>query len=66
VAETFKGRARVAQLALVDEAVGAVWAQDGQPRVVFGFTIADGKIVEIELLADPALLSQLEWTVLDD
>jgi RNA polymerase sigma-70 factor, ECF subfamily len=66
VAETFKGRARVAQLALVDRAVGAVWAQDGQPRVVFDFTIADGKIVEIELLADPALLGQLEWTVLAD
>jgi DNA-directed RNA polymerase specialized sigma24 family protein len=66
VAETFKGRARVAQIAFVEGAVGAVWAQDGQPRVVFDCTIADGKIVEIELLADPALLGQLEWTVLAD
>ena len=40
VADTFKGRARVAQLALVDGAVGAVWAPGGRPRVVFGFTIA--------------------------
>src|SRR5713226_6270436 len=34
VAETFSGRARVAQLALIDGAVGAVWAQGGRARVV--------------------------------
>ena len=66
VADTFKGRARAAQAALVNGAVGAVWAPGGQPRVVFGFTITRGKIVEIDLLADPARLRQLELVVLND
>jgi RNA polymerase sigma factor (sigma-70 family) len=65
VAGTFSGRARVAQLALVDGVVGAVWAQGGKPRVVFGFTISRGKIVEIDLLADPDHLGQLDLAILD-
>jgi RNA polymerase sigma-70 factor (ECF subfamily) len=66
VARTFAGRARAARPALVNGAVGLVWAQGGRPRVVFGFTIAGGKIVEIELVADPERLRQLELTVLKD
>jgi RNA polymerase sigma-70 factor (ECF subfamily) len=59
VAETFSGRARVAQLALVDGSVGAVWAPGGKPRVVFAFTISSGKIVGIDLLADPKRLGDV-------
>ena len=66
VAGQFSGRARFAQPALVDGAVGAVWAPGGRPRVVFGFTITRGKIVQIDMLADPARLGQLDLTVLDD
>ena len=66
VAETFSGRARFAQPALVDGAVGAVWAPGGRPRVVFGFTITRGKIVAIDLVADPERLRQLDLAVLDD
>lgn len=64
VASTFAGRARVAQPALVDGAVGAVWAPGGQPRVVFGFKITRGKIAEIDLVADPERLGQLDLVVL--
>jgi RNA polymerase sigma factor (sigma-70 family) len=64
VAETFSGRARVAQLALVDGSVGAVWAPGGKPRVVFAFTVTNGKIVEIHLLADPERLGDV--TILND
>ena len=66
VADTFSGRARAAQPALLNGAVGAVWAPRGRPRVVFGFTIKRGKIVEIELVADPARLRQLDLALLDD
>jgi RNA polymerase sigma-70 factor (ECF subfamily) len=66
VATTFSGRAQAAQLALVNGAVGAVWAQGGQPRVVFNFTITGGKIVAIDLLADPEFLGQLDWEALDE
>jgi RNA polymerase sigma factor (sigma-70 family) len=66
VAETFAGRARAARPALVDGAAAAVWAPGGRPRVVIGFTIAGGRIVGIDLLADPERLRQLDVAVLDD
>jgi RNA polymerase sigma factor (sigma-70 family) len=66
VADTFSGRARLARPALVDGAAGAVWAPGGRPRVVFGFTIRGGRIVAIDILADPERLRRLDLTVLDD
>jgi hypothetical protein len=66
VAGTFAGRARFARPALVDGAAGAVWAPGGRPRVVFGFTITNGRIAEIDILADPERLGQLDLAVLDD
>jgi RNA polymerase sigma factor (sigma-70 family) len=66
VAETFAGRARAARPALVDGVPAAVWAPGGRPRVVLGFTIAGGRIVGIDLLADPERLRQLDLAVLDD
>jgi RNA polymerase sigma-70 factor (ECF subfamily) len=66
VAQQFAGRARGARLALIDGAVGAVWAPGGEPRAVFSFTIIDGKIAAIELLADPARLSQLDVAIFSE
>ncbi len=66
VAETFAGRARVARPAMVDGRVGLVWAPGGQPRVVFGITIVRGRIVDIELLADPERLGRLDVRFLDE
>ena len=66
VAETFKGRAQAAQRAVVNGAAGLVWVAGGKPRVVFEFTIEHGKIVTIDLVADPERLRQLELTVLDE
>jgi RNA polymerase sigma factor (sigma-70 family) len=66
VAGTFSGRAKAARLALVNGVPGAVWAVGGQPRVVFGFTITDGKISEISLRADPALLRELDLVLLEN
>src|SRR5712692_898696 len=63
VAGTFSGRARFAKPALVNGAAGAVWAPGGRPRVVFRFAITRGKIVEIDLLADPERLRQLDLAV---
>jgi RNA polymerase sigma-70 factor (ECF subfamily) len=65
-AGTFAGRARFAQRALVNGAAGAVWAPGGRPRVVFDFTIIGGKIVAIDMLADPERLDQLDLAILDD
>jgi RNA polymerase sigma-70 factor (ECF subfamily) len=66
VARTFSGRARAARPAVVNGAPGAVWAPGGRPRVVFGFTIMGGRIVEIDILADPARLRRMDLTVLDN
>jgi RNA polymerase sigma factor (sigma-70 family) len=60
VAGTFSGRAQTARPALVDGAPGAVWAPGGRPRVAFGFTVADGRILAIDLLADPERLARVE------
>jgi len=64
VAEQFAGGAQAAQLALIDGVPGAVWAPRGTPRVVFGFTIRNGKVVEIELVADTERLSRLKIEIL--
>ncbi len=66
VVKQFSGRARAAKLALVNGAVGAVWSPGGKPRVVFGFTVLQGKISEIELFADPERIRQLKWAILND
>jgi RNA polymerase sigma-70 factor (ECF subfamily) len=65
-AETFAGRARAAQPALIDGAAGLVYAVGGQPRAVFSFTIARGKIVAIDLVADPERISEFDLTILGD
>ena len=65
VAGSFAGRARFARPALVDGAVGAVWAPGGRPRVAFAFTVADGRITEIHLLADPERLRRVDLAALD-
>ena len=66
VAETFKGRAAAAQPAFVNGVAGLVWAPGGRPRVVFGFTIEERRIVAIDLVADPERIGQLDLTVLND
>jgi RNA polymerase sigma-70 factor (ECF subfamily) len=57
VAEAFAGRAKAARSALVDGAPGALWVHAGETKVAFGFTIVDGRITEIELLADAEVLT---------
>jgi RNA polymerase sigma factor (sigma-70 family) len=52
--------------ALVNGAAGAVGLRHGEPFSVGGFTVKGGKIVEIDILADPERLRQLDLTILDD
>jgi RNA polymerase sigma factor (sigma-70 family) len=66
VARQFSGRAQGARTALVDGAVAAIVASRRQLFLVLNFTIARGKIVEINVIADPARLRQLHHAVLDD
>jgi RNA polymerase sigma factor (sigma-70 family) len=66
VARTFTGRAQAARPVLVDGTPGAVWATGGRPRVVFEFTVSDGKIVQIRLVADPDRLGRLDLVIAND
>jgi DNA-directed RNA polymerase specialized sigma24 family protein len=45
--------------ALVNGAAGAVLTMDGRPYAVFAFTIAEGKIVQIDAVADPDRVARL-------
>jgi RNA polymerase sigma factor (sigma-70 family) len=60
------GLARFAQPALVNGAAGMVVAPGGRPVAVLGFTVAHGRIVEIDILADPERLGRLDLAVLDN
>ena len=60
-----KGGARGAQPAFINGAAGAVWAPGGKPRVVIEFTVTDGKIAAIDVIADPAQLARLDIVVPD-
>ena len=56
----------VVRPALVNGVVGAVSTLDGELFSVGAFTVRGGRIAEIDILADPARLSRLDLTVLDD
>ena len=64
-ASRFARLARFARPALVNGTAGYVVAPGGRPVAVGGFTVAGGKIVEIDILADPARLRNLDLTVLE-
>jgi RNA polymerase sigma factor (sigma-70 family) len=57
---TFSRFAPFAQPALVNGAAGVVTAPGGEPLAVMGFTVTHGKIVEIDILADPERLRRLD------
>jgi RNA polymerase sigma factor (sigma-70 family) len=61
----FSSLAASARPALVNGAAGFVVAPGGRVRAVAGFTVANGKVVEIDLLADPERLRELDLTILD-
>jgi RNA polymerase sigma factor (sigma-70 family) len=51
--------------ALINGAVGLVSTRRGKPFSVVGFTVRGGKITEVDILADPERLGQLDLSVLD-
>jgi RNA polymerase sigma factor (sigma-70 family) len=51
--------------ALVNGVPGGVALRDGEPFSVAAFTVRAGKIVQMDFLADPARLRELDLTVLD-
>jgi RNA polymerase sigma-70 factor (ECF subfamily) len=52
--------------ALINGAAGVVVAANGRPLFVMAFTVTGGRIVAIDVLADPERLHTLDLSVLDD
>jgi RNA polymerase sigma factor (sigma-70 family) len=65
-AEFYSKLGLVMKLALINGAVGLVTTRDGEPFSVGGFTVRDGRIVEMDWLADRERLRDLDLMILDD
>ena len=61
-ASQFTSLARLARLVLVNGTPGYLVARNGQALAVIGLAVRDGKVSEIDILADPERLSQLDLT----
>jgi RNA polymerase sigma-70 factor, ECF subfamily len=59
-ARRFTPLARLAHPVLVNGTPGYLVARNGRPLAVIGLAVRDGKITEIDILADPERLSQLD------
>jgi RNA polymerase sigma-70 factor (ECF subfamily) len=64
VLNTFLGRAVGAQPAIIEGFAGAAWAPGGQIRALIRFTVANGKVTAIDLVADRDQLDQLDIELL--
>jgi RNA polymerase sigma-70 factor (ECF subfamily) len=51
---------------LINGTIGIVTAPEGTPVSAMSITVREGKIVAIDLLADPERLRQLDLTTLND
>jgi RNA polymerase sigma-70 factor (ECF subfamily) len=65
VARVFLGSAQAARPALVDGTPGAAWAPGGRPRALWAFKVEQGRIVEVQVIADPKAIARLEVLLLD-
>ena len=63
-AHVFSRSGLVIHPALINGAVGAITTRDGRAFSVAAVTVRDGKIVEMDFLADPERLARLDLTVL--
>jgi RNA polymerase sigma factor (sigma-70 family) len=65
-AVAFAQLAASAQLMTIDGTVGVVWAPGGRLLRVLSFTVANGKIVEADIIADSVRLDALHLTALNE
>jgi RNA polymerase sigma factor (sigma-70 family) len=52
VASVFSGRAQMAVAGWIDEVAGMVWEVGGRTKVAWEFTIVDGAVTRIDMIAD--------------
>ncbi|WP_349826811.1 sigma-70 family RNA polymerase sigma factor [Brevibacterium litoralis] len=59
VASFFNGAAKAALPVLVDERPGSAWFHRGEAKVLFDFTVVDGRVQRIDFRADPAVIARV-------
>lgn len=64
-AMTFSRQGLAMQLVRINGAVGVVTRQDGQPFSVTAFTVRGGRIVAMDILADPERVRRLELSLIE-
>jgi RNA polymerase sigma factor (sigma-70 family) len=62
---TYRRLATGRRTVLVNGTVGVLTAPEGRPMSVMAFTISDGRIVAIDILADPVRVAALDLSALD-
>jgi RNA polymerase sigma factor (sigma-70 family) len=62
---TYRRLATGRRTVLVNGTVGVLTAPEGRPMSVMAFTISDGRIVAIDILADPVRIAALDLSALD-
>jgi len=65
-ARTYQRLGLLGKPVLINGTPGVVYSRHGQPFSVIGFTVMAGRITEIDILADPDRLQQLDLSALDD
>lgn len=65
VAAAFQGRAKGAQLALIDGVIGGVYAPGGKVLSTIAARIRDGRIVRIDMCADQDTIAGMEIKLLE-
>ncbi len=63
---SFSGHGMLSQSAMINGVPGAVTTLNGQPVAVGALTVRGGKVVAIDILADPERLRELDLTILGD
>src|SRR5215469_5634170 len=65
-AMAFSQRGLLIRPVLINGTPGVISSRDGRPFSVIGFTVAAGKITEIDVIVDPDRLRQLDLSALGD
>lgn len=63
---TFSRGATAARLALIDGVPGLIVAPRGKLTRILRFTFAENAIAQLEVLADPAVLAEMQISILDE
>lgn len=64
-ASLHRGQAQYGRLALVNGGLGTITIKDGEVIAILGFTVAGGKVVQMNILADTERLAKIDVSALN-